>query len=79
MKKVALILFSLFVVVGCSSSDDHNIKIYFDEETYSQQKLMWEQQNIQNYTFTIKSMSSSDGPIEEEITVLNREVVYDEN
>jgi hypothetical protein len=79
MKKLALILFSLFAVISCSSSDDHSIKIYFDEETHSQQKLMWKQQNIQNYKFTIESMSSSDGPIEEEITVLNGEVVYDEN
>ena len=81
MKKLFLILFSLFVVLGCNSSneDNHDIKIYFDQGTHSQQKLMWKQQNVQNYKFTIESMSSSDGPIQEEITVVNGEVVYDEN
>ncbi|WCM43212.1 hypothetical protein MG290_06020 [Flavobacterium sp. CBA20B-1] len=81
MKKLILILLGLFAILGCNSSneDDHNIKVYFDQETYNQQKLMWKQQNVQNYKFTIESMSSSEGPIEEEITVLNGEVVYDED
>ena len=70
---------SLFAIISCSSSneDNHNIKIYFDEETHSLQMLMWKQKNIQNYKFTIESMSSSEGPIEEEITILNGEVIYD--
>lgn len=81
MKKLILILFGLFVVISCSTSDDNSnnseIKVNFDKETFDKKRTLWQAQNLQNYSYTFEHFSST-GPYQYDVVVENGVVTSEE-
>jgi hypothetical protein len=60
MKKILLLLISL-ILISCSDSDEF-AGLNFDQNAFDQNRELWKQSKISNYTFSQEYFSSSVGP-----------------
>lgn len=73
MKKLSLLsLIPTVLFTGCNTDiQDEKYLFEFDEAKFKQEKKFWDESNFQNYSYTYSSMSSSTGPIENNVVVTN--------
>ena len=74
MKKILILLISL-ILISCSDSDDEFAGLNFDQNAFDQNRELWKQSKISNYTFSQEYSSLSIGT-QPKLTsiVLNREL-----
>lgn len=71
MKRIILIMCSLFLIVGCATDEEENkIKVYFDKVNFETKRTQWLTQNLQNYQYRYEH-SSSNGPYQFDVIVEN--------
>lgn len=80
MKKIILLMCGLFLIVSCAT-DDHSsknkIKVNFDKEAFDNARELWQEQNLQNYTYTYEYFSSN-GPYNYNVVVDNGVIISEE-
>jgi len=60
MKKILLLLISL-ILISCSDDSDENVGLIFDQNAFLENRQLWEENGISNYTFSQEYFSLSVG------------------
>lgn len=71
MKKMAVLLFSLFLLVSCTNVDNYSPVIHFDSQKFTSSKALWSDNEIDSYSFSYSVTSDAGILIEAQVSVVN--------